>query len=61
MTINGIQWSKHNGEMMGRGNFQLTVREKGAGNVVSYDGNINLNVKKDGNEVVITRLIYQYQ
>jgi len=60
MTISDIQWAKDKGQMRGKGNFQLSVREKGAGRVTSYDGSIRLGVTKSRQGIAITRLDYRY-
>jgi len=60
MMISNIQWEKVKDQMRGKGNFQLTVREKGAGRVTSYDGSIKFGVAQSTRGIVITQLDYLY-
>jgi len=60
MMISNIQWEKIKNRMRGKGNFQLVVREKGAGRVTSYDGSIEFDVAQSTRGIVITQLDYRY-
>ena len=60
MMISNIQWEKVKNQMHGKGNFQLTVREKGAGRVTSYDGSIKFGVVQSTRGIVITQFDYRY-
>ncbi|NOX91877.1 MAG: hypothetical protein GXP18_05350, partial [Gammaproteobacteria bacterium] len=60
MMINDVQWKTFKNRMRGKGNFQLVVREKGAGRVVSYDGSIRFDVAQGTRGIVITQLDYHY-
>ncbi len=60
MMISDIQWKKVKNQMHGTGNFQLVVREKGAGRVTSYDGSIVLDVAQSTRGIVITQFDYRY-
>jgi len=60
MMISDIQWKKFRNQMRGKGNFQLVVREKGAGRVTSYDGRIKFDVIRSTRGIVITQLDYRY-
>jgi len=60
MMISDIQWKKVKNQMRGKGNFQVVVREKGAGRVTSYDGSIEFDVAQSTRGIVITQLDYRY-
>lgn len=65
MVISGMQWSPFENQMRDKENFQLAVREKGTGRVITYNGNVRnssvrCDVMKSPQGIVITQLHYRY-
>jgi type II secretory pathway predicted ATPase ExeA len=60
LTINDITWSQQDKQMLGRGDFQVRIREKGANKYTTYAGKISLAVVKESNNIVIRKLDYDY-
>jgi hypothetical protein len=46
--------------MLGKGDFEVLVREKGASNYTTYAGTIRFVVAKESNTIVIKKLDYEY-
>jgi hypothetical protein len=61
MTISSVNWSKEDRLIHGKGEFRLSVREKGSDKVTAYGGTISLEVDDKGENAVITRLYYDYK
>jgi general secretion pathway protein A len=60
LTIRDITWSQQDKQMLGSGDFQVRIREKGASKYTTYAGKISLAVVKESNNIVIRKLDYDY-
>ncbi|HEY5603132.1 MAG TPA: hypothetical protein VIM41_08500, partial [Gammaproteobacteria bacterium] len=60
LNIHDISWSQRDRQMLGKGDFQVRVREKGANKYTTYEGTIRLAVVKESNTIVIKQLDYDY-
>lgn len=60
LIINNVAWSARNQQMLGKGDFQLIIREKGATKPTLYAGQIRLAVAREPRGVVIKKLDYDY-
>jgi hypothetical protein len=60
LIINNVAWSARNQQMLGKGDFQLIIREKGATKLTLYAGQIRLAVAREPRGVVIKKLDYDY-
>jgi hypothetical protein len=60
LNIHDISWSPQDKQMLGKGDFQVRVREKGAAKYTTYEGTISLAVVKESNNIVIKKLDYNY-
>ncbi len=60
LNIHDISWSQQDKQMLGKGDFQVRVREKGAAKYTTYEGTISLAVAKESNIIVIKQLDYNY-
>ncbi|WP_455207528.1 AAA family ATPase [Kaarinaea lacus] len=60
LTIQDVTWSQHDKQMLGKGDFQVKIREKGASKYTTYVGKISLAVVKESNNIVIRKLDYDY-
>ncbi|WP_455202465.1 hypothetical protein, partial [Kaarinaea lacus] len=60
LAIRDVKWLKKDKQMLGDGDFQVLIREKGATNYTTYEGKISFTVAKESNNVVIKRLDYNY-
>ena len=60
LTIHDITWSQQDKQMLGNGDFQVRIREKGASKYTTYAGKISLAVVKESNNIVIRKLDYDY-
>ena len=60
LTIQDVIWSTKDRQMLGKGDFQVLIREKGATKDTKYQGKISFAVAKESNSVVIKKLDYDY-
>ncbi|WP_455223073.1 AAA family ATPase [Kaarinaea lacus] len=60
LTIHDITWSQQDKQMLGKGDFKVRIREKGANRYTTYAGKISLAVVKESNNIVIRKLDYDY-
>jgi len=60
LAIQNVKWSTNDRQMLGVGNFEALVREKGATKYTTYQGKISFAVVKELGEVVIKKLDYDY-
>ena len=60
LAIRDVKWHKKDKQMLGSGDFQVQIREKGANNYTTYEGKISFTVAKELNNIVIKRLDYDY-
>ena len=60
LAIQDVKWSTENTQMLGEGNFEVLIREKGATKYTTYQGKISFAVAKESNGVVIKKLDYDY-
>lgn len=60
LAIRDVKWLKKDKQMLGNGDFQVQIREKGATNYTTYEGKISFLVAKESNNIVIKRLDYDY-
>ena len=60
MGLHNVKWKDENKKMIGKGEFKVLVREKGAREISSITGDINLTVEKHNGRTAITELSYLY-
>ena len=60
LKIRGVTWETKDKQMLGKGDFKVLIREKGATKDTTYEGTISLAVAKESNSIVIKKLDYDY-
>ena len=60
LAISGVKWLPKNNQMLGNGDFQVLIREKGATSYTTYEGKIRFTVARESDNIVIKRLDYEY-
>lgn len=60
LTIQDVKWSTKDKQVLGKGNFEVSIREKGATKPTRYQGKISFAVARELDTVVIKKLDYDY-
>lgn len=60
LVIQDVKWSTNDKQILGKGDFEVFIREKGATKFTTYHGKISFAVAKESNAVVIKKLDYNY-
>ena len=60
LTIQDMKWSTKDRQILGEGDFEVLIREKGATKYTTYQGKISFAVAKELDTVVIKKLDYDY-
>lgn len=61
LKFQNVTWSAQNKQMLGKGDFEVMIREKGATNHTTYAGIIHFVVARESNTIVIKKLDYDYK